>query len=150
MKISLLKAVAFTVLQAVHGSTHEAVSTKDIQSVAVSCLSSISWSIITFILSKSACLILYHRLSISQVGAAEYVTAERRRGDWWYDARNYNDCMNICDRETSWSVDKCDDKCLDVTGDIARGRNKIRRNTGRRRRRRSGNFDDDRRGNDDE
>lgn len=118
MKVSLLKAVAFTVLQAVHGSTHEAVSTKDIQSVAV--------------------------------GAAEYVTAERRRGDWWYDARNYNDCMNICDRETSWSVDKCDDKCLDVTGDIARGRNKIRRNSGRRRRRRSRNFDDDRRGNDDD
>ena len=106
---------------------------------------------------------LYHHLSISQVGAAEYVTAEtngnrnrrknarriindpgRRRGDWWYDVRNYDDCMDICDDETSWSFDKCDDKCLDVTGDIARGRNKIRRNSGRRRRRRRRNFDDDR------
>jgi len=126
MKVSLLKAVAFTVLQAVHGSAHEAVSTKDIQGVAV--------------------------------GAAEYVVAEgsrrknakriindpgRRRGDWWYDVENYDDCMDICKDETSWSQNKCENKCLDLTGDIARGRNKIRRNSGRRRRRRNGNDDDD-------
>jgi len=125
MKVSLLKAVAFTVLQAVYVSAHEAVSTKDIQGVAV--------------------------------GAAEYLAAEgsrrksvrrivndpgRRRGDWWYDVRNYDDCMDICEDETSWSQNKCENKCLDLTGDIARGRNKVRRNSGRRRRRRRNGNDD--------